>query len=138
MITVEEVKQLGNAFWTVVGRGGDASAAEDLFLQRGLLLPNGAWVDLEAHQALHRPLRDESHDWIDLTVKELCRNPERVLATGTVHWEATVVATGGRIVSDVGEQWVIERGVDGRIRFVHYWSDSITFAEESAWLDDVR
>jgi len=137
MITVEDAKQLANAFWAVVTAGGDASAAGDLFQQQGLLLPNGEWVDLEAHQALHAPLHDELHEWLDLNVEPLCEQPERVLARGRVHWEATVRATGGRIVADVGEIWVIERGADGRLRFVHYWSDSITFAAGSAPLEGV-
>lgn len=133
MITVEEVKELAHEFWEIVKSGAHGSAAEYLFINPGLLLPTGEWMDLESHQAMHRALCDESHNWIELDVTPLPSDDlERVLARGTVHWEASLEnGKPGRVISDVGETWVIERGEDGKLRWTLYWSSTLALAPES-------
>jgi hypothetical protein len=135
MITVEEIKSLGHEFWTIVRSGVHGSEAEHLFINPGVLAPCGEWIPLEPHQELHRNLSDEVHEWVgDSSIQVLSENPERVQFNGVVHWEATVKETGDRIVSEVGEQWIIERCEDGNLRWTSYWSNSFTYADGSAEL----
>ena len=135
MITAEEVKELGHSFWSIVRSGVHGSEAEHLFINPGILAPNGAWIELEPHQELHRALCDEVHEWVGgLTVTVLSESPERVQVDGVVHWEATIRENGKRIVSEVGEQWVIERCSDGNLRWTNYWSNSFAYAAGSAEL----
>ncbi len=136
MITEQEIKDLGHAFWKIVRSGVHGSNAEHLFVNSGVLAPNGAWLDLEAHQELHRSLSDEIHEWVgELTLKQISENPERVQANGTVHWESTVIESGERIIAEVGEQWMIERSVDGKLQWTNYWSNSFKYEDGSATLD---
>ena len=100
MITAENVKELAIRFWAIVGSGSDGHEAAGMFLTGGLLLPDGAWVSIAEHQAMHRPLCDESHEWLSLSVTPLCEDPQRVLARGTVRWGATVTRTGHRLMAD--------------------------------------
>lgn len=136
MISIEDIKELAHRFWTIVGNGGDGHEAARMFRTGGLLLPDGAWVTIAAHQAMHEPLCDESHDWLDLTVVPLCEDPPRVLARGVVRWGATVHRTGHRIMADVGEQWVIEHNPEHGLRWMLYWSDSLTLLEGSCPLSE--
>ena len=133
MITVDDVKVLAHEFWEIVKSGAHGSTAEHLFVNPGLLMPTGEWIDLESHQAMHRSLCDERHDWIELEVEPLPSDgTERVLARGTVHWEASLVdGTPGRIISDVEETWVIELGKDGKLRWTLYWSSALSLASDS-------
>jgi hypothetical protein len=82
MITAENVKELAIRFWAIVGSSSDGHEAAGMFLTGGLLLPDGAWVSIAEHQAMHRPLCDESHEWLSLSVTTLCEDPQRVLARG--------------------------------------------------------
>lgn len=135
MITVDEIKDLGHTFWSIVRSGVQGGKAEHLFLHKGILAPNGAWLLLEPHQELHRKLCDEVHEWKgDSTLQVLSEQPERVQFNGVVHWEATIKSSGERIVSNVGEQWIVERCQDGKLRWVLYWSNAFTYAEGSAEL----
>ena len=135
MITEQKIKELGHAFWTIVRSGVHGSEAEHLFINPGILAPNGTWLPLEPHQALHRTLKDEVHKWVgDCSIRTLSENPERVQFNGTVHWEATIIHNNARIVSEVGEQWIVERCNDGQLRFTNYWSNSFEYAEGSAEL----
>ncbi|MAZ94040.1 MAG: hypothetical protein CMF58_06420 [Lentimicrobiaceae bacterium] len=135
MINEKEIQNLGYDFWKIVKSGVNGSMAEHLFVNPGVLAPNGSWLKLEAHQELHRSLCDEVHEWVgDLSIKVLSENPERVQVNGIVHWEATIKENGNRIVSEVGEQWIIERGIDRKLRWTNYWSDSFTYAKGSAEL----
>jgi hypothetical protein len=135
VITKQEIKELGHSFWTIVRSGVHGSEAEHLFINPGILAPNGAWLPLEPHQALHRTLKDEVHEWEgDCSIRVLSENPERVQFNGTVHWEATIIHNNARIVSEVGEQWIVERCDDGRLRFTNYWSNSFEYADGSAEL----
>tara|TARA_B100001964_G_scaffold245500_1_gene332875 strand:+ start:1087 stop:1518 length:432 start_codon:yes stop_codon:yes gene_type:complete len=136
MITAENVKELAIRFWAIVGSSSDGHEAAGMFLTGGLLLPDGAWVSIAEHQAMHRPLCDESHEWLSLSVTPLCEDPQRVLARGTVRWGATVTRTGHRLMADVGELWVIERDLDDGLRWTHYWSDSLTLLEGSCPLSE--
>lgn len=126
-ITVEEVKATAERFWGIVRGGGPGSEAAPLFAAGGLVAPDGAWLDLEAHQALHRPLRDEAHRWESIELKPLCDDPPRVFVVASVGWEATVRESGERIEAVVGQRWVVERQADGSLRFNDWWSDSIEY-----------
>jgi len=136
MITEQEIKSLGKEFWAIVRSGVHGDEAKHLFINPGVLAPNGAWLQLEPHQEIHRGLSDEIHEWMDTcSIKQLSNDPERVQFNGTVHWEATCNKTGKRIISQVGEQWIVERCADGQLRFANYWSNSFTYADGSVELD---
>ncbi len=136
MITEQEIKELGHTFWAIVRSGVHGSEAEHLFINPGILAPNGAWLELEPHQELHRALSDEVHKWVGpLTIKQISENPERVQANGIVHWESTIIETGERIIAEVGEQWIIEKSKDGALRWTNYWSNSFEYEDGSATLD---
>ncbi len=51
-----------------------------------------------------------------------------------MHWEASIIHDNARIVSEVGEQWIVERCDDGQLRFTNYWSNSFEYADGSAEL----
>ena len=117
MINEKEIQNLGYDFWKIVKSGVNGSMAEHLFVNPGVLAPNGSWLKLEAHQELHRSLCDEVHEWVgDLSIKVLSENPERVQVNGIVHWEATIKENGNRIVSEVGEQFHLPERVQDFLR----------------------
>lgn len=137
MISRDEVRELAETFWAFVRSGADGREAEHMFLNPGILIPSGEWMPLEAHQAMHRTLCDEVHVWNDdLVLTPLSDAPERVLAVFSVHWEASHAdGRPGRIDSEISERWVIERGDDGALRWVLYWSDGFKGNPGSASLD---
>ncbi|MAJ47565.1 MAG: hypothetical protein CMJ57_09605 [Planctomycetaceae bacterium] len=93
-------------------------------------------MTLEDHHAMHRGFRDQSHVWRTMNVQTISEAPHRVLAVGSVDWTASFTnERPGRIQATIGETWVIERGLDERLRWTMYWSNSIDLAEGSAALE---
>ncbi len=96
----------------------------------------GVTLRLEDPIALHEHLTDESHEFYWLRVEAL--PDERVHATADLRWEATK-ETGApgekRIRADCGEDWIIERGADGELRFARYLTSSMRYLPGSAQLD---
>ena len=136
MITVDEVKELADEFWTFVKSGGHGDDIKHLFVNPGVLVPTGELYDLESHQELHRNLCDEDHDWVTISVTPVNENPERVQVEGVVKWEASFAdGRPGRIKTEVTERWFIERCEDGKLRWTHYESSDVHFTEDSAPLD---
>lgn len=131
-ITVDEVKATAERFWRIVQGGGPGREAAPIFAAGGLIAPDGTWLDLEAHQALHRDLRDESHHWESIELEALCDDPPRVFVVASVGWRATIRATDERIDAVVGQRWLLERRPDGSLRFNGWWSNSIEYRPGSA------
>lgn len=136
MIATEEVMELGARFRELVRTHAPVEDIEPFFIDSFILIPDGQLMSLEAHQAMHLDFVDETHHWREMSVVPICEDPERVRATGSVAWEASFRdGRPGRIRSVVEETWVIERGSDGDLRWVLYWSNSIDLAEGSASFD---
>ena len=136
MITAEDVMELGETFWELTRTHAPIESIRPLFINPGVLIPNGELMSLDAHHAMHRAFKDQVHEWRTMTVTPISEDPERVRAVGSVAWEASFSdGRPGRIRSVVGETWIIERGTDGALRWVHYWSNSIDLAEDSASFD---
>ena len=136
MITSEDVMALGETFWELTRSHAPIESIHPLFINPGVLIPNGELMTLEAHHAMHREFKDQVHDWREMTVTPINAAPERVLAVGSVAWEASFTdGRPGRIKAVVGETWVIERCTDDALRWTHYWSNSIELAEGSASFD---
>ena len=101
-----------------------------------VMVPDGKRMDLETHQQMHRALCDESHHRQSLQVVQVGDHPERAYAAGQVNWEASFAdGRPGRIKAAVEEQWLLERGSDGVLRWVHYRSRVVDFAPDSAPLE---
>ena len=117
MITVDEVKDLANEFWTYVKSGQHADGIKHLFINPGVLVPSGELMDLEKHQDLHRALCDESHEWLTISVTPIASDPERVRVDGIALWGASFKdGRPGRVNAEVTEYWFIERCEDGKLR----------------------
>ena len=136
MITADDVMELGNAFWELTRTHAPLEDVNRFFINPTVLIPNGELMSLEAHHKMHLQYCDETHDWQEMVVTRICDDPERVLAVGSVAWEASF-ANGrpGRIKSVVSETWVIQRCSDGALRWTFYWSNAIELAEDSASFD---
>ena len=136
MITEDEVKARGEAFWDSVKSGIPGAEMEHFFIGQGhVMVPGGKRMDLEQHQQMHRALCDESHSWQSLQVTQVGDHPERAYASAHVAWEASFAdGRPGRIKAAVEEEWLLERAGDGVLRWVPYRSPVVEFTPDSAQL----
>jgi len=96
----------------------------------------GTAISLEQQIAMHDDLTDEVHAIRGLRVEPLADG--RVRATVELHWEATKPSDQPgekHIRADIGEEWIIERGADGRPRFARYLASTVRYLPGSAKLD---
>ena len=96
----------------------------------------GVSLPLETQMALHDSLTDEDHSLRWMKVEALADG--RVRATADMRWEATKTTDQPgekRILADCGEDWIIERGTDGQLRFARYLTSSMRYLPGSAKLD---
>jgi hypothetical protein len=137
MIGQDQVKSLAKSFWADVISGRPGSEMEHYFVGQGhVMVPGGKRLDLEQHQQLHRALTDESHHWESIELMPLATAPEQVYVIGVVAWQASFAdGRAGRIKAAVREQWLLERGDDGALRWVLYRSSDVTFASDSAEME---
>jgi hypothetical protein len=94
---------------------------------------DGGTVSLAEQIALHDDLTEEDHAIRALKIEPLADG--RVRATVDLHWEATKPATQSgetRIRADLDEEWIIERGPDGRPRYARYLVSSLRYLPGSA------
>ena len=133
MISEKAVKQLASRFWAIVTSGVDGNAANSYFINPGILLPTGEWIDLESHQVMHRSLCDESHEWLNLNIKQLPGDKQRALAKGRLQWEASIKhCKTERIKAIVEETWMLEFCEEKGLRWTLYWSDALELLPGSA------
>jgi len=92
----------------------------------------GTAISLEQQIALHDDLMDEVHSIRGMAVEPLADG--RVRATVDLHWDA-IKSGEKRIRADIGEEWIIERGADGRPRFARYLASTVRYLPGSATLD---
>ncbi len=133
MILEQDVKDLAARFWAIVTSGANGKEANSYFINPGILLPTGEWIDLESHQVLHRSLCDECHKWLDLNIKQLSGEKQRALAKGRLHWEASFKERKTeRIKAIVEETWMLEYSVNKGLRWTLYWSETLELLPGSA------
>jgi hypothetical protein len=123
-ITLTEILEFG-ARWFDTTAGGSAAQQEAFFIAphaRIFVMQSGASLTMAEHETLHAQWVRERHEFGDFTLTELGGSPERVRAVGTVYWEAEYRdrPAPNVIKAVVGEDWIIERGRDGALRFVLY------------------
>jgi hypothetical protein len=97
---------------------------------------DGGSLSLAEQIALHDDLTEEDHSIRALKIEPLADG--RVRATVDLHWEATKPADQSgetRVLADLGEEWIIERGPDGRLRYTRYVATSMRYLPGSAKLD---
>jgi hypothetical protein len=133
-ITEAEVRDLAARWFDAV------SAKLPIEQQRSFFAPgvkieiwDGGAVSLAEQIALHDDLTEEDHAIRALKVEPLADG--RVRATVDLHWEATkpAVQSGDRrILADLDEEWIIERGPDGRPRYARYLARSMRYLPGSA------
>ena len=101
-----------------------------------IITPDGSYFDIYTHRKLHKRFNYESHQIGEFNLTQLSDSPERARATGWVYFEAKYHKqdSEGLLKSIVGEDYIIERGKDNRVRFIQYNStffaplpDSIPF-----------
>ncbi len=134
-----EFHALLNGFFDAVhcGSQDEAVVAEHFAHKYPLIItPDGGYFDMSAHRSLHKKFSYESHQIGEFNLVQLSDSPERARATGWVYFEARYhdPKKEGLLKSIVGEDYIIERGKDDRVRFVQYHStffaplpDSIPF-----------
>jgi hypothetical protein len=96
----------------------------------------GVTLPLESQIAIHDRLTDEDHILHWLKLEPLAAG--RVHATADMRWEATKITDRPgekRIRADCGEDWIIERGTDGQLRFARYLTSSMRYLPGSAAVD---
>ena len=136
-ITEAEVRDLAARWFDAV------SAKLPIEQQRSFFAPgvkietwDGGSLSLAEQIAMHDDLTKEEHFIRALKIEPLADG--RVRATVDLHWEATKptdVSGETRILADLGEEWIIERGPDGRLRYVRYLASSMRYLPGSAKFD---
>jgi hypothetical protein len=101
-----------------------------------IIAPDGSYFDMHTHRQLHKRFSYEHHTIGEFKLIQLSEHPERARAKGWVYFEAKYnnQKNDGLLKSIVGEEYIVERGEDNRIKFVQYNStffaplpDSIPF-----------
>ena len=126
------VKALASNFWDIVTSGSHGDSAKHLFLNPGILLPSGKWIDLEQHQEMHRRLKNESHEWIDSKLAILGGDERHFQFNGHVLWQATIIDSGEIVKAKIGETWILELTDEMKLKWTLYWSSSCELMPESA------
>jgi hypothetical protein len=138
-ILMSEVHQLLNDFFDSVHCG--SKSEEDVAIHFAhknplIITPDGSYFDMYAHRKLHKRFSYESHRIGEFHLTPLSDLPERARATGWVYFEAKYHQQDSDelLKSIVGEDYILERGIDNRVRFIQYNStffaplpDSIAF-----------
>lgn len=129
-----EVRDLVLGFFHSVQMGGPAAALEPMFAD-GAAVETwfGRAFSLDGYLALHAAFAEERHTILDLALMPLAGG--RVRVVGEVEWEAVILATGAILQAVIGEDWVVERADDGRLRFARFVSTGIRYLPGSATLE---
>jgi hypothetical protein len=136
-ITEAEVRDLTMRWFEAVGAKLPIEQQRQFFAPGvGIETWTGVSLSIEAQIARHDDLTDDDHSILWLKVEPLADG--RVRATLDLRWEATKLTdqTGEkRIRADCGEDWIIERGPDGRLRFARYLTSSMRYLAGSVKLN---
>ena len=132
-ITEAEVRDLATRWFNAVAMKLPIEQQRTFFAP-GVKLEawTGTAISLEQQIALHDDLMDEVHSIRGMAVEPLADG--RVRANVDLHWDA-IKSGEKRIRADIGEEWIIERGADGRPRFARYLASTVRYLPGSATLD---
>lgn len=99
-----------------------------------LVAPDGSHFTITSHRELHRRFLDEKHVLGDFELVQISSAPERARAKGWVYFEARYkdAPERGLLKSIVGEEYILERGEDGKVRFIQYNSTFFATLPDSA------
>lgn len=139
-IKQSELQDLARSFFEAVREGiGSADAISELFVSPNpqLVAPDGTWFDAASHQRLHERFSNEKHILGEFELVQICDDPERARAKGWVYFEALYKdhPERGLLKSIVGEEYILERCEDGRVRYVQYNSTFFAPLPDSAPFD---
>ncbi len=102
-----------------------------------VVAPDGTTFDMAEHQRLHQGFVDEKHVLGDFELVQICDDPERARAKGWVYYETRYRAhpERGKLKAIAGEEYILERCADGKVRFVQYNATFFATLPDSAPLD---
>jgi hypothetical protein len=136
-ITVEEVKEIAER-WCDTLRDGETPASEraKFFLHpmpRIYIIQSGISITMEEHAALHSQFSHQILTLGDFTISQLCDEPERARAIGSLYWEAHFPDDSKPpLRCIVGEDWLFERIPSGELRYVLWLNTMHHFLEDSS------
>src|SRR6476660_2934389 len=137
-ITVREVCDLAEDWFHGVASGEPGGSIARLFRypDARIHVPDGQAFSLEDHRLLHTQWAAEEHLLGDFYLTSISEAPPRVRAVGTVYWEARyreALSSGPSLIKAVvGEDWIIEKRLDGSLCFVLYANSFFHLLPDSA------
>jgi hypothetical protein len=124
-ITLQEVLDFADRWFHTMMHHGSPAEQATFFADphsRIYVLEGGETIGFEEHYKLHLQWTNERHRFGNFLLTVLKTSPERVRATGQVHWQAEYVSRPppNVIKAVVGEDWIIERMPSGELKYVLY------------------
>jgi len=135
-IAVADVVALGEAWCDTLRDGGTVAERSAFFLNpypRIYVQETGVSMTLEGHHAYHQRFTKQVLRLGEFVVAPLCDRPERARAIGSLYWEAhdpDPAVPPLRCI--VGEDWIVERSPDGRLKFVLWLNTMHHFLPDSS------
>jgi len=130
-IETEDLHVLLSSWFNAVRDGiasEDALAGHFVDPQGQAVAPDGTCFKAADQRKLHQRFLNEKHTIGEFEIVQISNNPERARAKGWVYFETQYRdhPERGFLKSVVGEEYIVERCADGRLRFVQY--NSVFFA----------
>jgi hypothetical protein len=122
-ITLKEVLQHADSWFRTVMSGGSADTQAQFFNAPNpfiYILSTGDVLNMDSHYKLHQRFENEVHGIPEFLLTRL--SPQRIRVTGTVYWEAEIKnqTPPNCIKAVVGEDWILEKNVNGELKFILY------------------
>jgi hypothetical protein len=124
-IALDEVLDMAQRYHVVASAPGDLDEVADFFTH-----PEGVGVhvlhgdDLTIAGVVEALKGFTDHRFIPMepwTLAQLCDVPEKARVVGAIYWKAHPVGSPDEVMEAiVGEDWIVERGADGKVRFALY------------------
>jgi hypothetical protein len=126
-ISLDEALDLASRYHQLHKEGGSADDARALFVhppQAMIYVLQGEDITLEGNSELHKRFSGERFTPIPMeqwTITQLSEAPERARVVGAILWQAQLVDSPDKLIEAiVGEDWIVQRGQDGKVRFALY------------------
>ncbi len=124
-IEKSDLEELSRSWFDAVrdGIASEETLADHFMHPTGqAVAPDGTCFDASAQRKLHKRFLNERHVLGEFELVQICDAPERARAKGWVYFEALYKdhPERGMLKSIVGEEYIIERCVDGKLRFIQY------------------
>ncbi len=139
-ISLDDILDLSSRYHHVTGvEKGDASAQAEFFVHPNpvIYVEHASDLTLQANFEIHQDIGDEEFLHLEpWNVTQLCDDPERARAVGSVLWQGRQLGgERGLIKVVVGEDWIVQRVPSGELKFAlyinthhHQLPDSVAFA----------